>query len=105
MNKKKGIASVLIALLTCSLAIPANAASSGDYRAAGVNIRNSTGVRRSRVLGAGYPGQRLTAYCEEWNYAENSGDWFYHQNRRTRIKGYSLGRYLRVDRLVPHGCY
>ena len=99
----KGIAVALASFVLLGNASTAFASAQGDYTTPGVNIRLKTGTY-STVMGSGYPGQGLTAYCEVWDYKENSGDWFYHRNNTTGVKGYSIGKYLRVNGYVPHGC-
>lgn len=95
--RRKIAAAMTAAVLSFGFAAtPAVAAANGDYTANGVNIRNATGVKGSVVVGAGYKGQGATIYCALWNYHENSGDWWYHQNKKTRVKGYSLQWYMKA---------
>ncbi|WP_103063990.1 hypothetical protein [Actinomyces qiguomingii] len=88
---------VSLVLVVTLVATPASAwAVRGDYTANGVNIRNRTGYN-SVVVGSGYKGQGANVYCYLWNYRENNGDWYYHRNLRTGVKGYSLHRYMRTN--------
>lgn len=75
----------------------------GDYTANGVNIRNRAAYS-STVVGAGYAGQGANVYCYVWNYREGSGDWYYHRNLTTGVKGYSISWYMRTWAEPRNGC-
>lgn len=96
---------VSLVLVVALVATPVSAwAVKGDYTANGVNIRNRTGYTNSVVVGSGYKGQGANVYCYDWNYRENNGDWYYHRNLKTGVKGYSLHRYMRTSAEPKTGC-